>query len=327
MPRTSPRSNALAAKARDASGRTRNLVIAALVVLAVGVTAGIAIYRDQVRPFRVTVLMVDDARIEMGYLLKRALMSGQAPLAVLQTLTFEEIIKRVAPTPPYNIRITDQDIDRALRETARGEGAAITEGELAEWLRQRLNESRLSEAEFRDLTRTSLLRLRLSAYLGERVPTVGEQVRLHAIARGTVDEAAAVKARLDAGEDFFQLARQLNQDRTLRANAGDLGWHLRGALAPNLARIAFDDLEIGEPSDPLGLGERHFAILMATERAAAREIEADALAVIKARALEDWLAVEFERHRVEYHGFENGYDSMTDAWVKKQLEQMRGTAG
>jgi parvulin-like peptidyl-prolyl isomerase len=317
---------AMAPRTKGATGRTRTLIAAAIVVLAVGLTAGTAIYRDQVKPFRTIVLIVDDTAVQMRYFLKRARLSGQEPLALLQTLTFEEIIRQVAPKPPYNIKVSDQDVDRALRETARGESATIQESEFAEWYRQQLNESRLSDSQFRDLTRRRLLRLGLNGYLAERVPTVAEQVHLYAITQGAIDEAAAVKARLDAGEDFFLLARELNRDETLRAKGGDLGWHVRGALAPNLARIAFDDLAVGEASEPLGLGDRNFAILTVVERAAAREIQPEALEVIKAKALDEWLAREFDRHHVEYHGFNNGYDSETDAWVKWQLEKMKGKA-
>ena len=38
--------------------------------------------------------------------------------------------------------------------------------------------------------------------------------------------------------------------------------------------------------------------------------------------LEDWFTAEFGRHEVRYHGFHNGYDSETDAWVRQQLEAM-----
>ncbi len=309
-------------KGKTITGRTKILAITAVVVVIVGAIAGTAIYRKQIAPFQTTVLIVNNTEIEMGYFLKRVRMSGQEPLAVLQALAFEEIIKQVAPKPPYRIGVSEADVDLTIRQSARGENRSITDDEFAEWYRQRLNEIRLSDAEFRDLTRESMLRARLTAYLAERTPTVVEQVHLYAITLRSLDDAQEVKASIDAGEDYFELARELNSDETLKEKGGELGWFARGALAPNLARIAFDNLDVGEVSDPLRFGGQTFAIFMISERDAAREIDEASLEIIKSRVLDVWLAAEFRNQHVEYHGFNNGFDSETDAWIKWQLEKM-----
>ncbi len=314
------------AKNTDAAGRTRMIVISAAVAVVIGATAGFAIYWDQVRPFRTTVLIVDDASIDMRYFLKRSFLSGQAPLSVLQALSFEEIIKQVAPSPPYNIGVSVQDIDRHLRETARGENETMRESEFGEWYRQQLNDTRLSDAEYRDLVRTGLLSAGLTQYLAGRVPTVAQQVRLHVIVRPTVEDALAVRKRLDAGEDLGQLARDLNEDPRLRDKDGELGWYTRQALAPDLATAAFEDLQVGEASNPLQVGDGKFGIFVVTEKAA-REVDGDDLQRAKAAVLDDWLADAFKTHKVEFHGFTNGYDSETDAWVIKQLEAMKSKSG
>ncbi len=302
--------------------RTRILAITAVVVVIVSAIAGTAIYREQIAPFRTTVLIVNDTLIDMRYLVKRVRMSGREPLAVLQLLAFEEIIKQVAPKPPYRIGVSEADVDRTIRQSARGENQSITDDEYAEWYRQRLNEFRLSDTEFRDLTRESMLRARLTAYLVERTPTVVEQTHLYAITLGSLDDAKEVKARVDAGEDFFELARELNSDEGLKEKGGELGWFARGALAPNLGRIAFDNLDVGEVSDPLRFGGETFAIFMVSERDPAREIDEASLAIIRGRALDEWLAAEFKNQHVEYHGFNNGFDSETDAWIRWQAEKM-----
>jgi len=297
-------------------------LITAAALLVVATIAGFAIYRDQVRPFRTTVLIVGDASIDMGYFLKRAAASNEKPLALLQLLSFEEIIRQAAPNSPYNIKVSDTDVEQALRTMARGNSDSIAEDEFDEWYRQQLNDSRLSNVEYRELVRTRLLSAGLTQYLAERIPTVAEQVRLHVIARPTVEDALAVRERLDAGEDLGQLARQLNQDPRLRDKEGELGWYTREALAPDLAKVAFDDLAVGEASNPLQVGDGNFGVFVVTEKAA-RDVDRNDLQRKKSTVLDDWLANAFMTHKVEFHGFNNGYDSETDSWVIEHLEAMK----
>ncbi len=305
------------------SSKLRTIILSVIVVLIIGGIAGFAIYQDRVAPFRTAVVVVGDQSIPMRYFLKRVYISGREPLVLLQTLTREEIIKQVAPEPPYNIKTSEQEIDQYLKGLARGGSAAISENDFKEWYRQQINESRLSKAEFRDLARTNLLTLRLSEYLAEKVPTVAEQVHLHMIPVKEFEIARNVKERLDAGADIASLAREVSSEPELKGRGGDFGWFPRGALSPEIARAAFDELDIGEASEPLNLDGRNLVIVMISEKAAAREIDEGSLQMIKARSLDEWLDEEKQYHKVEFHGFKHGYDSETDAWVQWQLQRMK----
>jgi len=307
----------------ESKASIKTIVIAVVVLAIIVVIAGVAIYQDRVAPFRTIVLKVDGSSITMRYFLKRVLSSGREAMAMLQTLTNEEIIKQAAPKPPYNIKIGEEDIELFLKDLARGESDTISEKEFKEWYRQRLNESRLADSEFRELMRANLFGQRLHGYLAERVPTVAEQVYLYMIVVKNLEEAKKAKERLDTGEDFRTLAREVSSDETLKQKGGEVGWFPRGALAPTLSQVAFDDLDIGEASEPLFLDDQNAVVIMISEKVAAREIEEDSLKALKSRVLDDWLRGEFKRHKVEFHGFKNGYDSETDAWVQWQLQRMR----
>jgi parvulin-like peptidyl-prolyl isomerase len=305
----------------------RALSVVLTVLVVVGGVAGIAIYQNNVAPFQTAVLKVDDAELKMGYFLKRVRLSGQEPLTVLQELTREMIIDLVAPNPPYDIVLTDEDVDQFARELASAGGAPINDLEFREWYRQQVNDSGLDDDEFRDLLRRNLLSLRMGEYLGDRMPTVVEQVHLHMIAFGSYEDALEIKERLDAGEDFHELAREHNQVPDLKQSGGDLGWLPRAALLPNIAGVAFDQLAVGEASQPLALSQassqnQAFAVILVSERADARQVEGDALAAVRASALPQWFSQEYQYHTVEFHGFNNGYDSETDAWVRWQLARM-----
>lgn len=314
-------------KPRDkkAAGTNRNrktIVLAVAVVLVAGLIAGIAIYRDRLAPFRATVLEVNGTSINMDYFLKRVAMSNEPSLTMLQTLTKEEIIKQSATKPPYNINVTDEDIDRYARKTARGKNKTLTEDEFQEWYRQKLNESRFSDAEFRDLLRTRLLGLRMREYLADRVSTIAEQVFVNMFPVENLAAGTEVKQKHEAGRSFSTLAREYSVDPKLKDNGGVVGWIPRGVLDPGFDKVAFE-LAVGRISAPMYIDKHTVVVVMVSDKVAAREIDEQMLQIIKSKVLDNWLKTERQYHKVAFRGFENGYDTETDAWVQWQLQRMK----
>jgi peptidyl-prolyl cis-trans isomerase D len=66
------------------------------------------------------------------------------------------------------------------------------------------------------------------------------------------DEATAktVKERLDKGEDFAKVAKELSQDTGSKESGGDLGWFGAGKMVAEFETAAFK-LKVGEISDPV----------------------------------------------------------------------------
>jgi len=298
----------------------RAVLIACAVVVLSAVIAGVAVYRERVAPFRATVLQVDETAIDMDYFLKRAAMSGKPPMLTLETLTKEEIIKQTVAKPPYNITVTDAEIDQFAGDLAREDGRQLDEGEFKEWYRQRLNESRLSPAEFRDLLKTRLLSLRLGTYLAERVPTVAAQVYVHMFPLKDYATGIAAGKKFAAGVDFSALAREYSIDAALQQNGGVLGWIPRGVFDPSFDRVAFE-LEVGKMSEPMYINKQTVVVIMISDKAAARRIDAQPLSVLQSKALDAWLKEQRRYHAVKFRGLKNGYDTETDAWVQRQLQR------
>jgi parvulin-like peptidyl-prolyl isomerase len=320
-------SNASAAPGRGAGRTSRTVIVVAVVsfmVVVVGV-AGLLIYRDQFARSRATLIEIDgQVTVKMAYFLKRAALLREEPLDLMQKIIEEEVIKQVAVRPPYNLVVSDEEIDAVLRSGARGESESISDSEFKEWYRQQLNDSRLSDPEFRDLVLTNLLRQRLTEYVGERVPTIAPQVRALLINVADGLEAQRTKLRLDAGESFSQLASEVNGDDELKRRGGDMGWRPRAALPLDVDHVAFEQLEVGQYSDVFGLADGTFAIVFLVDRVEAREIDAAGMRSVRNSALDDWLREELPRHDLEIHGFTNGYDRETDAWVRWQVERLQG---
>ncbi|MCZ7533664.1 MAG: peptidylprolyl isomerase [Acidimicrobiia bacterium] len=80
----------------------------------------------------------------------------------------------------------------------------------------------------------------------------------------TLDEAEAVEARLEAGEDFGELATELSIDTQSGANAGDLGCVAPSGFVPEFAEAAMN-AEIGTPTDPVE-SEYGYHIILVSSR-------------------------------------------------------------
>jgi foldase protein PrsA len=303
--------------------RRKAILVAVILSLTICIATALLIYQNTRAPFRKTVLEVDDTSVKMRYFLKRLYLAQTTTKTMLQRLTEEEIIKRVAPKPPYNVKISDEEIDHLLKQAHNQQTATKGDHSFSDWYRQKLEQTGLSPAEYRELVRTNLLSQQLIHYLEDKVPTVAEQVHLYMIAQGSLAEAQHAKRRLEAGEDFYALARELNVDEELKAQGGDLGWYPRGSLADNLAHAAFDQLDIGQPSVPLVVSDQLVVIIMVAERVSARQIDKDKLQRIRSGVFEEWMKQEYRHHTVVVHGLKNGYEAETEAWVQWQLQKMR----
>jgi parvulin-like peptidyl-prolyl isomerase len=260
-------------------------------------------------------------------------MSMESPQSVLNTLATEEIVKQVAPQLPYSIKLSEEDIDLAIRELAareirsgESEGsekpAPITEGEFQRWYEQKLETIPLSESEYRDFISRSLLRFGMNQYLADRIPTVAEQVRLQVITLRSAEDAELVVERLESGEDFMEVAGELKADELLVVREVDLGWRPRGAMTASFVRVAFEELEIGEHSDPIVVDGRYYGIIKLVDRAKAREVDEEILQVLRSNAFERWLQQELPYHAIAVHGLNNGFDAETEAWVRWKLQNM-----
>ncbi|MDO8688034.1 MAG: peptidylprolyl isomerase, partial [Dehalococcoidales bacterium] len=310
-------------KAPNGKQRRRTaFTIGAVVIVIILVLLGGGYYQNYVAPFQRTIITVDDTAIRMDYFLKRARFVGADPMTMLQRLTDEQLIKLGASR--YGITVSSENITNELMRIAMGSSAGISESEFQAWYRQMLNDSGLSDAEFKDTTATMIMAAQLQGYLAERMPTTAEQVHLSAILMGTYEEAQQIKARIEKGEAFADVAREVSLDETSKADGGDLGWLPRGVLDPRFEDVAFR-LIPGEVSIPIpqvlpsptdqGTEDTGgYFLFMVSEKAAAREIAAEFLPGVKSQALDKWLVTESSQHTIKYN-----FNSEINAWIQYQL--------
>lgn len=128
------------------------------------------------------------------------------------------------------------------------------------------------------------------------VPTEEEQVWARHILVGSLEEALAVKSRLEASEDWNVIAAEVSTDTSNKDRGGDLGWFGKGVMD-----FAFEEgayaLEIGEISNPIQSSFGwHIIQLVGKE---VRPIDNTRLQQLQSQVFADWLAAEKENYTIE----------------------------
>lgn len=78
------------------------------------------------------------------------------------------------------------------------------------------------------------------------------EVRLSQIVVKNEEEARKVYERVNKGEDFGKVAKELSKDEKTKASGGDMGFFKKGQLNPQIENVAFN-LKKGQISMPLNL--------------------------------------------------------------------------
>lgn len=158
--------------------------------------------------------------------------------------------------------------------------------------------SGVTEAEFRALTESRLLRTKLQEAVTEDMSPTEEQIKARHILVSVADTATddekkaadekikAALARLKNGELFDAVAKEVSDDSTA-ANGGDLGWFGRGRMVAEFEDAAFK-LEVGQFSD-IVTSQFGYHIIMVTEKDPARALDESALGAKKDQAFEEFL--------------------------------------
>jgi parvulin-like peptidyl-prolyl isomerase len=146
----------------------------------------------------------------------------------------------------------------------------------------------LTEGDYRELVKASLLREKMEELIGQQVPTTEPHILARHILLDTEEEAQDALRRLEQGEDFAALATEVSTDTVSAELGGDLGWLPQGSMVAEFEEVAFD-LPLGEISEvvktPYG-----FHIILVEERDEDRELDPEILDQRKRDAFDIWLA-------------------------------------
>ena len=115
-----------------------------------------------------------------------------------------------------------------------------------------LEDRSLRRAYFAEKIATGVTQEALQAAYDKYVASVPSQEEVHArhILVATEDEAKAIKAELEGGKDFAELAKEKSTDPSAKQNGGDLGFFAKGMMVKPFEDAAFA-LKVDEISEPV----------------------------------------------------------------------------
>ncbi|NOX62853.1 MAG: hypothetical protein GXP42_13045 [Chloroflexi bacterium] len=166
----------------------------------------------------------------------------------------------------------------------------------------------LTESEYRQLYRDRLLREKLKEVAPLEYETTEEQVRArHILVRippesedMTAEEAEAealakieeARARIEGGEPFEDVAKEMSDDPGSAEQGGDLGWFGRGRMVAEFEDVAFS-LEPGQLSEPVKT-PFGYHIIEVLEKDPAREVDEAEKERRRDQAFQEWLNAQKE---------------------------------
>ncbi|NMB53396.1 MAG: hypothetical protein GYA15_01735 [Leptolinea sp.] len=150
----------------------------------------------------------------------------------------------------------------------------------------KIKDTGMTEAELRYAIKSSLLRTKMTEKITSDVSHKEDQVWARHILLEDEQKAKDTLARIQKGEAWDILAKELSKDTSSSASGGDLGWFGKGKMVAEFSDAAFA-LKIGEISQPVksSFGYHIIQVLGHEER----ELSAADYATKQQTTFNDWL--------------------------------------
>ena len=342
--RRDPRQESSSGNVQDSSITHRRLswaLGAVLILVVVGVLAG-GYYQEYYRPPRVQAGQVRGVEFTMGDLVQRIRVEqgltgtvdlSTRPFDYLQRLLNAEVLRQESPR--LGISVTDDDIEKALRNPALGFYPTVPAGQTTEpgqldrefenTYQIYLTRTGLSDEDFREILKEQLQLRELFFLLGRDIPETMEQVevewiRLEAESRVNVTD---ILNRLQ-NEKFANVAQSISVSAGFADASGYVGWVPPQAF-PDLSRLLFGDEMTGQPVLPVGqIGGPVYSsdgiyIVRKLSESESMPLSGNIRAKVNTELVEEWQAEQLLRGSQE-GWLKMKFTSKLYSWVAEQVK-------
>ncbi len=207
---------------------------------------------------------------------------------VLDEMISTELLRQLADKE--GIKVTDAEVQKTTEDTKQ---QVLAGGQFKDF-DAFLQAYNLTPDAFDALMREqTLYDLMLAAHGG---PDTVEQIHARHILLSDEATAKEVKAKLDAGADFAELAKTYSIDTSNKDNGGDLGWFPRGQMVPEFDNAAFA-LQAGQTSDIVKT-DYGYHIIRVDERGE-RPLQEPMASQYHQQQFADWLNAERAKAQIE----------------------------
>lgn len=248
----------------DAEQSARVLLYAVVGAVIVAAIAFIAFgyYYSVIRPRHRTVLEADGISVSYAAMKRRVMFEYlQNPTQFTSQEAFETL-----PIGAYSALLTElthinrapveqgvtadpSEIDAKLRSKL-GVSPDAEQGQFAQRLREELERNGLKDSEYRRLTQAEVLQEKVQAKMKAELPTTVQQAKVEVIATGERELAQQAIDRVNAGEAWADVAKDLSADPNVSINNGLIDFTPNGLLASAYNDYAFSG-EVGAISAPI----------------------------------------------------------------------------
>ena len=209
-----------------------------IIVTVLGIM-GVGWYIAQYQPLHQPAIRVNDTEFNMKYYVEMLkLLGGDQPASYLPYLA-DSAVKNI-------------EQNELIKQGALKLGVSVSD----DAVKAELKGSGLPNNDVpKDIVRTQLLISKLlDEYFDPQIPVYAEQRHIMAILLESEQQATEVRARLENGESFTELAEELSLEFFSKANQGDLGWLPRNILNEMLGTSIVEYIfgsEVGVLSRPI----------------------------------------------------------------------------
>lgn len=215
------------------------LIVGVSIIVAALLVIGVGWFLSQFLPMNQTVIKVNDTEFDMEYYVEMLkIYSWNQSESYIQYIS-DEVLKNI-------------ERNELVRQEALKLGISISKDEVAEELK---SFDLPNDEVHRDIVRAQLIiRRLLEEYFDPQVPVTAEQVHLMAMLLESEQQATEVRAKLEKGESFTELAGELSLDYLSKTNQGDFAWHpqvIFNELLPEMVVVHAFNAQAGTLSRPL----------------------------------------------------------------------------